>query len=68
MTVLAKDIEEGEQSTMDDVPSTIQQATTPTAFTQQASSAVSTGFTLEEQELPVHSDCAPMTDFQWECK
>ncbi len=67
LTVLAQDLEEGELGD-GEVPSTIQLAMTTTATTQQASSAVSTGFMLEEQEPPERSNHAPMTDFQWECK
>ncbi len=68
LTVLAQDLEEGELGDEEEVPSTIQLAMTTTASTQQASSGASTGFMLDEQEPPACSNCAPMTDFQWECK
>ncbi len=64
LTMFARDFEEGELADEEKL-STIRSATTST---QQASSAVSTGFTLEEQEPPAPSLCTPMTDFQWECR
>ncbi len=67
LTVLAHDLEEGELRD-DEEEGTIKPDSSVTASTQQASSAVSTPLTLAELELPEISDCAPMTDFQWECK
>ncbi len=65
LMMLARDIKDGELA-VEEEPSTLRSAT---ASTQQASeSAVSTGFTLEEQEPSACSTHAPMTDFQWACK